>query len=52
MLASIRDVPPEPGAPLPSHVMKGKELLERLRKIDPKVVGDAERFLFESLRTR
>ncbi|MCA9072202.1 MAG: hypothetical protein KDA84_24920, partial [Planctomycetaceae bacterium] len=47
MIASTLDQPQsdDPSAPLPSHVTKGKEHLETLRKLDPKTVAQCERFM-------
>jgi hypothetical protein len=48
MLASIKDVPKnkKESDPLPEHAAKGKKYIEKLRKIDPKTVKQAERFFF------
>ena len=48
MLASVKDAPKDPSAPIPEHVTKGKEILEKLRAKDMKAVEDAERFAFGS----
>ncbi len=50
MLVSSKDVPEEAVAgketELPTHVVKGREYVEELRKLDPKTVQQAERFFF------
>lgn len=43
MIVSQRDIPAGSKAP-PAHVTRGKELLEKIRQRDPKLVADVERF--------
>lgn len=44
MLASIRDVPQGGGEKTPPHVESARQHLETLRKRDPKLVAEAEKF--------
>lgn len=44
MLASIRDVPQGGGEKTPPHVESAKQHLDTLRKRDPKLVAEAEKF--------
>lgn len=46
MIASTKDVPMGGGEQVPAHVDSGKSNLETLRKRDPKLVSEAEKFFF------
>lgn len=46
MLVSTKDAPENGAEEPPEHVVRGKKYLETLRKRDPKLVRQTERFLF------
>ncbi|MSR59027.1 MAG: hypothetical protein EXS05_15520 [Planctomycetaceae bacterium] len=46
MIASTKDIPSDAGAKLPIHARQGAEFIERLRKLDPKIVAEVERFFY------
>ena len=46
MIASTKDLPAGGGEQPGKHVAEGTRYLEELRKIDPKYVGDAEKYYF------
>lgn len=46
-LAGMKDTPGGDDADQPSHVIRAREILEKLREDDPKTVKQAERFFFQ-----